>query len=420
MSFESWRVLDGCVCVAPPCHHTRSDVRPIFLCAGSNVSVFIIGLPDLPGWGALALVFSNCIMPIKRQSTPRLVADQLKSEIEHGSRTTFLPGQQKLAKELGVSVPSVRGAIRFLVDEGYLEVPKKGQKIRIRSNQGDRISPASNLLLISPKRERLSELSFELLAGIEERWREHFPKSNVISVQRTERPMSHDELAQEISVNHVRGVVAFEALEGWSEQLNQIDLPVYRLAGAPIAPKLGESGWGVSIEQVISSILGHLHGLGHRRILTPILRPNLRESILGAYAASAVGVAFDGEEMVPLFPLDDEPRFRAFWERALTRFQPTAVVCIYTPVLFSLYGFCQVAGLRIPSHLSAVTIEHHQLVRFLMPRIAAPIVRGEGIRDVVNARLKLFDKWLKDGLQPQGYKLMGREFDWGESIRDIR
>ncbi|MBK1829064.1 GntR family transcriptional regulator [Haloferula rosea] len=113
-------------------------------------------------------------MSINLQSTPRLVADQLKSEIEHGSRTKFLPGQLKLAKELGVSVPSVRAAIRYLVDEGYLEAPKNGQKIRIRSPQGIRKNQASNLLIISPKRDRLSELSLELLVGIEERWREHF------------------------------------------------------------------------------------------------------------------------------------------------------------------------------------------------------------------------------------------------------
>ncbi|MBK1829063.1 substrate-binding domain-containing protein [Haloferula rosea] len=232
--------------------------------------------------------------------------------------------------------------------------------------------------------------------------------------------MSYDELDQEISTNHVRAVVAFEALECWSKQLNEIDLPVYRLAGAPITPKLGESGWGLSIEQVVSSILGHLDERGHRRILTPILRSNLRESIVAAYAASDVGVSFGEAEMVPLFPLDDEQRFQAFWERSLTRFQPTAVVCIYTPILFSLYGFCHIAGLRIPSHLSVVTIEHHHLIRFLMPRIAAPRVRGEDLRDVVNARLKLFDKWLRDELRPQGYKLMGRAFDWGESIRDIR
>ncbi len=359
-------------------------------------------------------------MSIKRHSTPRLVADRLKDEIRDGVRTQFLPGQARLAKELEVSVPSIRTAIKLLVAEGILEPPEKGKRICISEEACSTRRPPANLLIISPKLDKLSKLSLDLLDKTESEWKQKYPMSSVVSLRRTDRPLSHEELDKEVVENNIRAIVAFEAFEGWVRALSEIEVPIYRLAGSPFKPKLGDSGWGVNAHQFLTDILTHLKENGHQRILTPVLRKGVRETILEAYKKSGLHAITIPEDQVPEFPLDDEARIQAFWEQTLSRFQPTAVLCIYTPVLFSLFGFCQIAGLRIPSHLSVVAVEHHQLTRFLLPQIAAPKGSGTANKDLLESRMKLFRKWLDDDLRPQGYKTLRREFDWGKSVADIR
>src|SRR5207247_10534518 len=73
------------------------------------------------------------IDPIDYKSSFRLAADQIRRAIDLG---TYLPGERlppsrELAFQLGISVATLREAVRGLIDEGLVELRRGDRKSRV-------------------------------------------------------------------------------------------------------------------------------------------------------------------------------------------------------------------------------------------------------------------------------------------------
>src|SRR5262245_11992982 len=72
---------------------------------------------------------SQTIDPIRYAASYRLAADQIRRAIELGTYVPGdrLPASRELARQLGISVATLREAVRGLIDEGIVEM-RRGPK----------------------------------------------------------------------------------------------------------------------------------------------------------------------------------------------------------------------------------------------------------------------------------------------------
>ncbi len=376
-------------------------------------------------WGGRSALEFGCIgvnllrtMSIQRPRIAQIIAQALMQEIENGKFADgYLPGVTALAKKHKVAIRSMMSAVKLLEDANYVTKVKPRHRRAICYAGGKLKKDRTTLLIIAPAKKQLAESQLSRLQDAIDVWKEEVTNGSSIEIY-TSTVKSRQEIDEIVATKNIKGILMQEAPKEWSVVLKGIDVPIYRLGGYEIETPWGDSGWAVNGREVSESLLNRLAEFGHSKVLMPLHNETFADDYERAYRNSAIPTEHLNDIQLaayfPLFPIDNLAVSNAFWAKILASTQPTTVVCFNQPIFFSLYGFCAATGISIPRHLSVFAFSRCSQLEWLSPRIATPAA------DPFDERIELFRKWIQQGFIEQGFKWLPIEFDFAESVLDLR
>jgi hypothetical protein len=355
---------------------------------------------------------------IERRTIAAQLADRIAEAIHSGTWASKLPGKRTLAKLYGVNIKTCAAALAQLEKRGLVSPGTAARERLIQSKPSKKkgISRSNRVLVLVHQADLPLNLEdIQLFQRMGEIWSKVHGETFRVAVDypryRRPGPML-DKLIQRHSAS---ALMLHMSWENWcSEALKRI--PTYQAGGN--REGIFEGSFGASSSgNDTTRVLEHLRKLGHRRILTPTLAwDDLRWNRVCSYLSK------DWDEPPPIGIWEDYcPRFvesvpevwDQYWKKAFATVRPTAVILRDDSLLLSLYGYCAMTGLRIPTDVSVVLLSHDKLWEYLKPR---PTM----LRYPVNTAAAHFQKWVDNDLHPIGGKIFSLDWVEGNSIAPPR
>ncbi|RYD64761.1 MAG: GntR family transcriptional regulator [Verrucomicrobiaceae bacterium] len=356
---------------------------------------------------------------IERRSIAAQLADRIEQEIRAGTWKAELPGKRTLADRHGVNVKTCAAAIELLAQRDLIgpATVGKGRTIlpqpKSRKSKG-RLSD-KRLLVIHQSGGVINVEDYHLLQRMCDIWTRSHGEVGwaVVDFPRCKSP--GPQLDVLIKRHSADALLMLMPGSGWHREAHR-RLPFY-LSGGPYEKDVPLSLGACKIDHEVKRVVQHLRDLGHRRIIFPTegMDEGLWHAILDGLrpengAKPEIGT---WEDHCPQFPANVPEAWDAYWGKTFARLKPTAVIVHEDAHLLSLYGYCFVHGLKIPSDVSVVSINYEPRFEWLQPRPAM-------MRFPANLALAHFQHWIEGGLKPIGMKFFPLEMAEGGSLAKIR
>lgn len=355
---------------------------------------------------------------IERRSIAAQLADWIRTDILAGTWPDFLPGKRTLAARFGVNVKTCASAIELLEGRGVIGGGEAGRRRRILHSQlmVRRNAPAlGQRLLIVHQSGTMNLGDYQLLQRMGSVWEKASGESiwAAVDYPRCKQPKLRLEA---LIARHRPDALLFHMPgPGWHEAVES-RLPVY-FSGGATNPGLPLSIHACSLGREIERMVLYLRSYGHRRIAIPSEGASdpRWNSIVSALATASGTLPQLGtwEDYCPRFPGNTPDAWEGYWARLFATLRPTALILLEDTHLLSLYGHCQVAGLRIPQDVSLMSFNHEERFEWLRPR---PVM----MRYPDKQSVAHFRRWVEGGMRPIGRKLVSLEMVAGESVAKCR
>ncbi|MEI7954988.1 MAG: substrate-binding domain-containing protein [Verrucomicrobiota bacterium] len=295
---------------------------------------------------------------VRRQSLPELTAQALREVLLAGGWGGTLPGEGKLALELGVGRNTLRAALRLLEAEGLLGKRAAGCSWAVaKSRSGGETKHVLRVgvLLHEPLVDENPGMQGTLM-----RVQHEIERAGHVCVlsKPCQASLRHDSRRIAKYLAEIRAdawvVVAprRKVVEWFAEQ----PFPAIALGGGCSDANMAGTGTLVSSAHV--EAFRRLLALGHRRIVM-ICLSHLRQPVPSAYV-SRFTAELDSHHIPWSYPFnvpewDETPAgFRALLTKLFTVSPPTALMIDETPRLVAALGFLAERGLRVPERVSLV------------------------------------------------------------------
>jgi DNA-binding LacI/PurR family transcriptional regulator len=306
----------------------------------------------------------------KRSSVVDQAAAALRAAIRTGELREPLPGGHQLARQLGISRPSVQAALARLQQEGMVVV-RQGQRPRL-AHKSTRPSPPAppRVCVICPlSSEAMSYLEHPLLLEMHAEFASRGIGWEVVSERNLDTARPEARLRALVAARpHVCWIVfsAPERVQAWFAQARVPTVVLGTCASGLRLPAVDVNyaavGWHAA---------GMISRHGHRRIallLPAKTRPGDRASIeaFERYIAQQRPLA-----TLVQCPLPDHPgQRRAKLSRLLQgRDRPTVLVSLRPTLTIAAVAQVLAAGLRIPEDISIFARDNHPLIDGALPEL---------------------------------------------------
>lgn len=360
-------------------------------------------------------------MKIERRSVAAQIATQIEVAISQGKWAGELPGKRTLAQEFGVNVKTCAVAISILESRGVIGPAYTGRSRSILQSKRSHPFHAAagsghlqnrRLLLLHPSSSTLSSEDSSLLHTFDKLW-QHDGGEVTWSAVDYERHKNPGGILRKLQQRHsAHAMLLYAPSLPWGKAVSSL-VPFYQIGG-PYDTELPISLGAFSIDDEISKTVNYLRGQGHRRILIPNVfsSERMRKSLLEGLKTDESPI-IKWEEFCPTFPENNPDAWMQCWRNAFTKLRPTAVIVLEIKHLLSLYGFCFLNGIRIPSEISVVCMSYDSSLIWSKPR---PTM----MRYQLNAASAHFKQWLASGLKPIGRKFFALERIDGDSVQSLK
>lgn len=326
-----------------------------------------------------------CVMkPIRKSSTQELAAAAIREEITAGRWEDRLPGARVLAQRMGLSPPTVAGALAILAAEGCLTKPGERHAYRVVKKRraktaGSSHSKSKRLLILTHEEAAfLTETSRKVLellreAAAKKGW---IVESQVVDFLHAKRAQNQwDRLIQTDPDTSVIALYGRTALAEWA-----IRRKVRMMFLGGVTNGLPIPMVAVRSSQMAQMAFERLAALGHWRIVFPLCdRAESFKAPLRELTRKAVEST--GNTYVPSYhnPESDYLKPDVTWrivESAFASRPPSAFVFLDWKELVTAHCFLSSRKLRVPDDVSLILLNdqmeadwfHPPLSRFRFPQ----------------------------------------------------
>lgn len=359
--------------------------------------------------------------PVLHESRAERVAGWLRERIANGGLEGRLPGLRELARELGVSVPTVSQGIRLLEDEGWVE---SGGMRRCHRVVGRPIQQAVEAEGRRGTTRRLLFLTSEPFNQILQDGMNTFSEL-VNTLQEAGWEVLHR------SNDFKNALKPHRSWERFMEWLNPDALVV--LVGTPVVARWaldrgirvlfigGDAGphrvplMAIRIGSLIQEVIERLQGSGHRQILMPLcgrtaaFTQAIRDTARVTLDLRAAGKCRFRIEQTAY----REPEvLMELLEKAWKKGRPDALVVLDWREYVTVSCFLKRHGIRVPEDLSVVLLSYQDELDWHLPRLAHYRYPSERIAQAV-ARWAVHERPLAAGGR---VKIFPAHWVQGESI----
>ncbi|QQL44908.1 substrate-binding domain-containing protein [Sulfuriroseicoccus oceanibius] len=303
------------------------------------------------------------------------VAGKLRQEIGERRWGRELPGIRTLADEMGVSKATMTKALQVLEAWGVVEPVVKGKARRVvESEVLGQVTGVGATPVACPRVVMLTRISYDRLGRVDREFYGHLLRlfeeqgRRVSVVTAATGDMSEDELRCMVADHPADIYVIWNSGEHVARWFRQHRIRAVFVGGQfrPGSACLVSFSGQVVVEQA----LGHLIGLGHRRIVLPrIGKPDDSGGITLAVQRlfKEAGIQF-GPYNMPFWDGDPDG-FIDLLRRSFQLTPPTALVVWSAPLVPALWSFMIEQGIRCPEDLSVVLLDDNPLLDTMRPQL---------------------------------------------------
>lgn len=361
------------------------------------------------------------LKPALHQSRAERAAAWLRERIANGGLTGRLPGLRELARELGVSVPTVSQGIKLLEEEGWVEgggarrshrviARPAGQEALPESGRG----PTRRLLFLTsePFNQMLQDgmkTFSDLVNTMQEAGWEVFHRS--IDFNNALKPhLSWDRTLEWLKPEVMVVLVGTPVVARWALERGIRVLFIGGNAGPHRIPMMA-----IRISSLIREVVERLEGSGHRHILMPLCG---RTAAFTQSIRDTVRVTLDLRSAGKCRFRIEQTAYREptvlmeLLEKAWSKGRPDALVVLDWREYVTAHCFLKRHGIRVPEDLSVVLLSYQDELEWHLPRLAHYRYPSERIAQAV-ARWAIHDRTLPAGSGP---KIFPAHWVEGESI----
>lgn len=353
-------------------------------------------------------------MPARSNLTTECVR-VMRMRIEAGEWAGHLPGERRLAELLQVGRDTIRHALRELEGAGVIDSTASGSRRRILTMPEDVEQRAASVELkigmLSP--HRLERLPQPMLFEVDQIRTALASRGGTLSLFAPpwyDQRQPDQRLAQLVSEEACSAWILYRSntvVQQWFENRR---IPCL-VRGYP-QPGVGLPHLDVDWRATAHHAAAHLWRLGHRRIA--VMAP---EEELGGVAAAARGIMeFPEPGFEAIKIVEDgtvEGTIRVLRRYLSVKPPPTAIVATRPRQAATTLTWLGNCGVRVPDHVSLVTLAVEPFLDFLVPRLTGYRVNPETTARLVIRRLAR----LTTGVQGSGANpWLAPEFEDGESV----
>jgi len=314
-------------------------------------------------------------MPVvRRQSLPELTAGVLREGLLAGRWGGTLPGETKLALELGVGRNTVKAALRLLEAEGVLSGRGPGRsRAAIGSRPGGGAKRALRVGVLL--HERLVDENPGIHDTLSKIQHEAEQAGHVCFFSKPCQASLHHDTGR--IANYLAGIqadawVVVAPRRGVAEWFAAQPFPAIAIGGSNLDLNLAGTAALASPARV--EALRRMLALGHKRIVM-ICPSHLRQPV-PRLPVSSFTAELDAHHIPWSYPYnvpewEETPAgFRALLTRLFAHSPPTAILVDETPRLMAVLGFLAERGLRVPEQVSLFVGQWDSSLAWTYPAIA--------------------------------------------------
>ena len=317
-------------------------------------------------------------MFLNRLSAAEQAAAHLREELSRGRWSGTMPGQAKLAKELGVSRVTAEAALRQLETEGLLIGQGPGRSRLIPDSGKDNSKPLRVALLLHERNNEQNSYMVELRHALEEAGHTTLTANETL----TDMMMDLQKVARLVKKTAADAWIVCAASRNVLEWFSQQPIASFALFGR--RSSLPMPGTGPNKPPAIASITRHLIDLGHKRIVL-LCRSLRRLPEPGTSEKAFLNELANHGLSAGTFNLPDWTETREGFQNVLDSLfrvtPPTALIIDEAPFVVATMQFLISRNLRIPEDVSIVGTDADPAFEWCEPQIAhirwdaQPVVR---------------------------------------------
>ena len=294
----------------------------------------------------------------------------MRMRIEAGEWRDFLPGERRLAEVLQVGRDTIRLMLLELEAEGWIEPPQAGCRRRLTAEhrrQEGSLARGLSIGMLSPQRlERLNQPMLLEVDHIRRALAEKGGSFEVFSPGWFESKKPGRRLAELIEGERRAAWILHRStrtVQRWFEN-NRVPSLVRGTPHEDVTLPFLDVDWQATARHAA----GLLWRLGHRRVA--ILTPPDRLRGVEAAVRGAAEIREPGFQVIELAENGTAGGIERIFNRALgLKDPPTAFIALRPRQVASLLGCAAKAGLRVPDHVSLVSLAREQFLEFLVPEV---------------------------------------------------
>ena len=322
---------------------------------------------------------------VRRQSLPELTAGVLRDGLLAGRWGAMLPGESKLALELGVGRNTVQAALRLLETEGLLDKRGAGHSRAVaKSRSGGKTKLLLRVGVLLHERMVDENPGMQGILAKLQHEIEQAGQACFLS-KPCQASLRHDpgRIAKYLAEMQADAWVVVAPRREVAAWFAAQPFPAIALGGGYADVNMAGTGTLVSAAHVEG--FRRLLALGHKRIVM-ICLSHLRQPVPSAYV-SRFTAELDTHQIPWSYPFnvpewEETPAgFRALLTRLFAVSPPTALMIDETPRLMAALGFLAERGLRVPEQVSLFVGQWDSSLAWTDPPIAhvhwddSPLVR---------------------------------------------
>lgn len=340
----------------------------------------------------------------RKHSLVEQSTEALRSAIVTGILSNPLPGENQLAKQLNISRPSLRAALRHLRDEGLIET-SKGKRSRILTPTSPSPSQAPILTILRPSTPHNPTMHAPLLQELQQR-----AVARGMIWEEIHNPSQITMMPSDANTRRVRCLLAVSSTPNIQQWLTQQPFP---------ALILGSCHKGISLPSIDLDhhaigwhAAGTLARLGHSRI--SVILP---ETPLAGDLANLQGMLdYARQRRQQILEVRVSADIQSLHRQLTRQFQsnaaPTALFSLRSAYSVALAAWLPSVGKTIPEDIALISRDTHPLIDIGLPHLSR---YDNPIPALVNKAFRTIERILSTGSAPTGSLLIIPRFINGQS-----